>query len=106
MRARGITGVIRHGSGAAGHTFAVGIMTVGTDGVMPTVALVTPVVIMGAAMRAPTADSMAGRLSTDASTTAVAVSTVVEATAADAGKKGAIKMREEWPAGNCRPFSF
>jgi hypothetical protein len=62
-------------------------MTVGTDGVTPTVDLATPVVIMAAAMRVPIADFMAGRLSMEARTTAVAASTVVGPTAADAGKK-------------------
>ena len=99
MRAPGITGDIRHGSGTVEAMLAAGIMTVGTDAATPTDAA-TLVVIMAAAMLTPTADSMAGRLSMEASTTAVAAST-----AADAGSSRMI-YKQEWPAANCRPFSF
>jgi hypothetical protein len=103
VRAPGITGDIRHGSGTVEAMLAAGIMTVGTDAATPTDAA-TLVVIM-AAMLTPTADSMAGRLSMEASTTAAAASTAVGVTAADAGSSRMIH-KQEWPAANCRPFAF
>ena len=59
MRALGITGDIRHGSGMVEATLAVGTVTVGTDGVTPTDAVATLVVIMDGAMLARIADSTA-----------------------------------------------
>jgi len=74
-------------------------MTASTDEVTPTHAAVTRVVIMAVAMFVPMADSMAGRLSMGARTMAVAVSTVVEAMAADAGKRqNGMLSKREWPA--------
>jgi len=87
VRALGITGDIRHGSGMVEATLAVGTVTVGTDGVTPMDAVATFVVIMDGAMLARIADSTAGRLSVEARTTAVAASTVGVATVADAGNQ-------------------
>ena len=84
MRALGITGAIRHGSGIAAATFAAGIMIVGTD---TGIGMPTGVTPMDVAMFTRIEDSMVDRPSAVANLMPADSTVAADSTAADGGER-------------------